>query len=100
MKPFIIHGDAEAELIEAIQRYESQREGLGGEFREEFETALESVCQNPFLYAAEEESGVRYCPVNRFSYKLVYLDLEDRIWVMAVAHHRRRPRYWARRKPG
>ncbi|MHB1423616.1 MAG: type II toxin-antitoxin system RelE/ParE family toxin [Gemmataceae bacterium] len=99
MKPLTIHADAEAELCEAVLRFEQQREGLGGEFREEFEATLESGRQNPYFYAAEDESGARPCPLNRFSYTLVYLDLEDHIWIVAVAHHRRRPRYWARRKP-
>ncbi len=99
MKSFIIHAEAEAELREAMERYERQRPGLGGEFRAEVEAALERVRQNPYLYAAEDESGARFCPVRRFSYTLVYLDLEEHIWIAAVAHQRRRPRYWARRRP-
>ncbi|MGH7171554.1 MAG: type II toxin-antitoxin system RelE/ParE family toxin [Gemmataceae bacterium] len=100
MKPFLIHADAEAELREALQHYEQQRVGLGREFRQEFEAALERVRQNPFLYAAEDESAARLCPLRRFPYTLVYLDLDDRIWIAAVAHQRRRPRFWARRRPG
>jgi toxin ParE1/3/4 len=97
VKPFIIHADAEAELYRETERYEEQRAGLGREFREEFETALERVRQNPYLYAAEDESGARLCPLRRFPYTLVYLDLDDSIWIVAIAHQRRRPRYWARR---
>ena len=98
MKPFIIHADAEAELREALERYERERAGLGGEFRAEFEAALERIRQNPYLYAAEDESAARHCPLQRFSYSLVYVDLEEHIWIVAVAHHRRRPGYWARRQ--
>ena len=99
MKPFTIHVEAEAELREALEHYERQRAGLGAELREEVEAALVRVRQNPRLYATEVDAGVRYCPVHRFPYTLVYLDLEDHIWVAAVAHQHRRPRYWARRSP-
>jgi len=100
VKPVSIHADADAELRDALERYEQERVGLGREFREEFEAALARVRDNPELYAVEDVSGVRYCPFHRFPYTLVYLDLEDRLWVAAVAHQHRRPRYWARRRPG
>lgn len=99
MKPFFLHTDAEAELRQALEHYEQQRSGLGREFREEFEAALERVRHNPYLYAAEDDSGARLCPLRRFPYHLVYLDLDDRIWIAALAHQRRRPGYWTRRRP-
>jgi toxin ParE1/3/4 len=70
-----------------------------GSFAREFEAALQRVRENPLAYAAEDDSGVRYCPLRRFPYSLVYVELNDRIWVAAVAHQQRRPRYWARRHP-
>jgi toxin ParE1/3/4 len=94
-----LHADAEVELREALDYYERQRAGLGGEFRREFEAALQRVRENPQAYAAEDDSGVRHCPLRRFPYTLVYVEMDDRIWVAAVAHQRRRPRYWARRRP-
>jgi toxin ParE1/3/4 len=99
MKPFVLHECAEAELREALKYYEEQRTGLGGEFRREFEAALERVRENPLAYAIEDNDGVRYAPFRRFPYKLVYVDLSDHIWIAAVAHHRRRPRYWSGRHP-
>ena len=99
MTPVTLHEAAEAELAEAMRYYEQQRTGLGGEFRREFEAALARVRQNPKTCAVEDESGVRYCPLHRFPYTLVYVELDDRIWIAAVAHQHRRPRYWARRRP-
>ena len=99
MKPITLHECAEAELHDALEYYEGQRTGLGGEFRREFEAAVERVRANPLAYAIEDDGGVRYSPFRRFPYKLVYVDLSDRIWVTAVAHHRRRPRYWSGSRP-
>lgn len=96
MKPAILHAEAEAELREALGYYAGQRAGLDGEFRRDFETALERICNNPRLFA--EEDGTRRCPLRRFPYTLVYIDLQDCVWIAAVAHQRRRPRYWAYRQ--
>ena len=95
MKPFILHADAEVELREALDFYEVRRLNLGGEFRQEFEAALQRVRENPQAYAADDDAGARSCPLRRFPYALVYVELDDRIWVAAKAHQRRRPRYWA-----
>jgi len=89
----------EAELREALEYYAVQRPGLDGEFRREFEETLERVRENPLSYAVEDDDGVRYCPLRRFPYTLVYVDLEDCVWVAAMAHQHRRPRYWALRRP-
>jgi toxin ParE1/3/4 len=97
--PYILHRDAEAELGEALDYYEQKRPGLARAFRLEFEAALERVRQNPLGYAEEDESGIRFCPLRRFPYTLVYLNLENHVWVAAVAHQHRRPGYWARRQP-
>ena len=99
MKPVVLHADAEAEVWEALDYYEAQRAGLGGEFRREFEAALQRVRGNPDAYAVEDDPAVRYCPLHRFPYTLVYVELDERIWVAALAHQRRRPRYWAGRRP-
>jgi hypothetical protein len=100
VKPFAIHADAEDELREAMEHYEEEREGLGREFRLQFEAGLQRVRENPQLDAVEDDSGVRYCPLRRFPYTLVYVDFDSQVWIVAVAHQRRRPRYWARRRPG
>jgi len=99
MKQATLHEGAEADLREALDYYETQRAGLGGEFRREFEATLERICNNPLAYAIEDNAGVRYGPLHRFPYYLAYVDMDDRLWVVAVAHYRQRPRYWASRRP-
>ncbi len=100
MKPYTLHAEAEAELGRAFEYYERQQTGLAGDFRREFEAALQRVRDNPLSYPTEESTGARYCPLRRFPYTLVYVELDDRVWVSAVAHQRRRPRYWLDRQPG
>src|SRR4051812_17731632 len=98
MKPVVFHPVAQAEVEEAAARYESQRTGLGQEFRSEFETSLGRLIQNRQMYAIEC-GAFRACPLKRFPYTIYYVELEDRIWVGSVAHQSRRPGYWSRRHP-
>lgn len=44
------------------------------------------------------EPDVRSAKVARFPYRVVYVVIDDDIDVLAVAHTRRRPRYWTRRR--
>lgn len=97
MKPVVIHPDARKEIEDSAAYYEQQRPGLGREFRLEFEIALGRIIDFPQLYAIEEED-YRACPMHRFPYTLYYADLPQHLWLVAVAHQRRKPGYWRRRR--
>jgi hypothetical protein len=99
VKAAVFHPDANQEAREAAARYEKLRTGLGADFRAEMRATLARIQNNPFAYAAESGS-FRIAPLHRFPYSLIYEDLSDYIWIAAVAHHKRRPGYWARRRPG
>jgi hypothetical protein len=40
---------------------------------------------------------VRAMAVTRFPYHVIYLEVSDRIRILAVAHDRRKPGYWKTR---
>jgi plasmid stabilization system protein ParE len=98
VKPVVFHPDAAQEARDVVDYYEAARAGLGGDFQQELNAALARIQQNPQMYAAESGS-IRICPLHRFPYSLYYEEFTDRIWVAAVGHQRRRPGYWARRRP-
>src|SRR5262245_18562187 len=98
MKPVEFHPDAAEEAREAAAHYEDIRAGLGADLQVALAEALARIRDNPLLYAAESGT-IRVCPLHRFPYAIFYEDLADRVWVAAVGHHRRRPSYWARRRP-
>ena len=97
MKPAEFHPDAEDEARAAAVYYEGVQAGLGADFQAELNAALIRIRSNPLLYAAGSGT-IRICPLHRFSYSIFYEDLADRVWVAAVGHQRRRPRYSARRR--
>lgn len=93
--------EAVAELDDAAHWYEEQRDGLGLTFLAAIDRGVESVRRWPRAGSLVEiipgDLEVRQVPVPRFPYFIAYLLTEDFIVVLAVAHERRRPRYWSDR---
>jgi toxin ParE1/3/4 len=99
MKPVVFHPEAEDELRAGIAYYDGQRAGLGADFRAEVEAATIRIGQTPQAFPPYGNQGLRKCVLPRFPYTLFYLELDEVIWVAAVAHQRRRPGYWQGRQP-
>lgn len=98
MKPIIIHSEARAELDEAIGYYEQRQAGLGLDLQGEVEQAIGHIQQTPGMGVPYKRTDYRYSLVRRFPYVIYYMELPDVIWVAAIAHGKRRPGYWRRRK--
>lgn len=94
----IFHREAEGEFRSAIAYYDRQRPGLGTEFRNALERAVGQIARMPQASAPHGDSGLRKHILHRFPYAIFYLPFQDRIWIAAVAHQRRRPDYWENRR--
>jgi toxin ParE1/3/4 len=84
--------EADLELTDGAVLY--AREGgadLGFAFIAEFERALELLCAYPQL-------GAWWRNRRRFPYSIIYYTKADELRVVALAHHRRKPEYWAGRR--
>ena len=106
-KPVWLDDDARAELAAAHARYETALPGLGEQMADELDALLERIQEHPraFPFAARvaRRFEVRHAVLPRFPFNVFFVELDDAIWVLAVAHQKRRPRYWrkriARRRP-
>mgnify|MGYP001316258316 CR=1 FL=1 len=99
MKPTTFHPDADAEVTEAAEYYESRSVGLGSELLGEVERALNHISTN--LEACQLIGRrARRKPLWRFPYNLLYAVYPDRIRIVAFAHQKRRPFYWRKRLKG
>lgn len=98
MKTAIFHDEAFAELNEAVEYYEAQCTGLGRELRLATEAAVAQIESHPTRWPFYKDTPARHCLVRRFPYVIYYLDEPDRIWILAVAHGKRRPDYWQPRQ--
>ena len=91
------HPEAQAEHLETVAYYETQRPGLGASYLAEFESVLELVCEAPTRYPIELGPDVRRVLLRRFPFTVLFRESDGAVQVLAVAHHRRRPWYWLSR---
>lgn len=97
MIDYSFHPEAEAEFNDAAQFYESRVVGLGQQFAAEVQRTVLFIRKYPDAGAAVRLS-VRRALVDRFPYAVVYRCEREVIQVLAVAHVRKRPGYWRRRR--
>ena len=98
--PLRISDEADAEMAEAARWYERQRLGLGAEFLAAVDAAVARIEENPGIGSPTPrvpDEAIRRVFVRRFPYHVVYIELPDRLQILAVAHDRRRPAYWVGR---
>ena len=98
MKPVQMHRAARAELSAHIAYYEQQQAGLGLALLTEVERVVTLLAQQPQLGAPYKQTTLRSLHLRRFPYRLFSLELDGVLWIVAIAHDRRRPDYWHRRR--
>lgn len=94
--PVVWLAEADAELKEALARYERIRRELAQRFATAVVETVERIADGQFGYAVLEK-GLRRAGVRRFPYGLFFLAEETRIVVVACFHGRRHPRHWQSR---
>ena len=85
MKFIVIHTEARKELDGAIAYYEGQKVGLGLDLLSEVEKVIGKIQQNPNLGTPHKIEGVRRYAIKRFPYLILYIELEDVVWIIAIA---------------
>jgi plasmid stabilization system protein ParE len=97
-----VHESAERELLEAAEWYEDRQSGLGEQFVDEYQLAMLRILAAPESFGRLETTrtrrNIRRCFLKRFSYYVAYELKSDEILVLAVAHTKRRPNNFLRRR--
>ena len=82
----------------AYHWYQQRSQQAAQDFRDEVDQVLQRIADNP-LQGTAYRRLFRWVRTRRFPYILYYrLVVPDIVLIMAVAHVRRRPGYWLRRK--
>lgn len=87
---------AEAEAERSIVWYAERSERAAREFLEELTGALEQVRAHPMRWPFWRRD-IRRITLQQFPFVVFYRASPDLVLVIAVAHAKRRPGYWARR---
>lgn len=101
MKAVRLASEALDEANDAADWYEARRSGLGLAFVAELNACIDLIADHsqvfPRLAGTDPHLDIRRGLLSRFPYAVVFLELPDRIQVLAVAHTSRRPGYWLNR---
>jgi hypothetical protein len=84
---------AERELQEAMEFYESARQGLGADFLAEVEATTQLIQSFPLAWTSLS-TRTRRCRTRRFPYGLCYQVRCDEILIVSVMDLRRDPQRW------
>ncbi len=94
--PVVWLPEADVELQEARERYDSIRPELGLRFAAAVSETIDAIADSPFHYAVVQK-GRRRAGVRRFPYGIFYLLEDNRVVVIACFHGHRNPKRWQRR---
>ncbi|MCA9028410.1 MAG: type II toxin-antitoxin system RelE/ParE family toxin [Planctomycetaceae bacterium] len=87
------HKAAAQELEESADWYERQSTGLGREFINEVDHAIERILNGPETFELFDRE-LRRCPVRKYPFHILYRSNNSEIEIVCLMHTSRRPGYW------
>jgi toxin ParE1/3/4 len=95
----IYHPKADDEVLESAKFYERRSRGLGWRFLRTVQEAEGRIVRTPHAFPFLDEP-IRKCVLRGFPFNVLFQIADEGVFIVAVAHHRRRPGYWRRRLHG
>ena len=90
------HPEAAREVEEAQAWYESRSMFAASAFLREFSLAMQRIQTAPHQHARAER-GTQRVLLDRFPFTIYYRVRAEELKIVAIAHQKRRPGYWASR---
>ena len=87
---------AQRELLETVERYNQESDGLGFEFAAEFRRTVARIEQFPEAWPLLSRR-TRRCRMKRFPYGVIYQARGDILLIVGVMHLHRDPEAWKSR---
>lgn len=87
----IIEPEAEIEIYDAIDWYESKQIGLGEEFYNYLEGYFETLKSGNVNFSIKRKPVFRELPLKRFPYVIIYEKIKDTIFVYSVFNTHQHP---------
>lgn len=86
------------EFEAAVRWYTKQNPSAAVHFRNAVNETVETILERPRTFP-EMAPGVQRALCRRFPYAVVFCLFPDTLYVVAVAHGKRKTQYWRRRVP-
>ena len=88
----VVLPEAADEFDDAADYYDEQKAGLGQRYRDEVDRHIRWIAMHPDLPRIRT-GGYRRVNLKVFPYYVAYVLHQQAIWVLAIAHGRRKPEY-------
>jgi len=92
----VILQQALEELNDAVNYYEEKQPALGLKLKEEIETHVNWIIQNPDV-PGKRADCYRRVNLKIFPYYIAYTFENKTIWILSISHSYRKPQYWIER---
>ena len=92
----ILHAEAEAEVLQALEWYAERSAVAARAFVQELNRVISLAVRSPETWPGAY-GNTRHIVFPRFPFDLVFRLREGMIEIVAVAHQRRAPSYWSGR---
>jgi plasmid stabilization system protein ParE len=96
MKPLEVHPEARTEVKAAFDRYWEEAHSAALRFDRELRAAYRLLRKSPAI-CPPYLHGTRRVVLDRYPFSVVFRERLYDIQIIAVAHAKRRPGYWAKR---
>lgn len=90
------HPGARLDFDESFDWYLVRSQQTAVRFSTAINASLDLIAANPERFLPLD-SMHRQCTVKRFPFRIIYRILPDHVFVVAIAHGKRRPGYWSDR---
>jgi plasmid stabilization system protein ParE len=97
MKPVVYLPGARRDFDESFDWYAERSAVAAKRFSAAVDAALSEISADPERFARIDDRH-RGCLLKRFPFRIIYRIEPTKILVVAVAHAKRRPGYWKRRR--
>ena len=87
------HPDVTDDIKGAYLWYENQLSGLGHKFIDELENGYVAIQNFPNTWTNFQYGFKRYI-LNKFPFSIIYTIYDEKIFIIAVIHNSRKPKYW------
>lgn len=94
---YALHPAAALEHEQQVADYQERQRGLGQRYHAAFRAAAALACATPERFKLVHPPEIRKVGLQGFPFDLIYRQAGGTVQILAVAHHRRRPEYWAAR---
>ncbi len=96
MNEIQFHPDVAIDIKESFDWYQKQADGLGDDFLNELESAYQAVSELPNTWPKFQNKFRRFL-LSKFPFSIIYQVSNESIYVVAVMHNSRKPKYWLKR---